>query len=56
MMRKAYLMMAAALAAVGLTLSAVPDGAQHTQTRITEDDPRWDCHTMGNKICGPGRG
>lgn len=22
--------------------------------RITEDDPRWDCRTMGNKICGPG--
>lgn len=21
---------------------------------ITEDDPRWDCATMGNKICGPG--
>jgi hypothetical protein len=20
---------------------------------ITEDDPRWDCRTMGNKICGP---
>ena len=20
---------------------------------IMEDDPRWDCHTMGNKICGP---
>lgn len=20
---------------------------------ITEDDPRWDCHTMGNLICGP---
>jgi hypothetical protein len=19
---------------------------------ITEDDPRWDCKTMGNKICG----
>ena len=19
---------------------------------IEEDDPRWDCHTMGNKICG----
>lgn len=19
--------------------------------RITEDDPCWDCHTMGNKIC-----
>ncbi len=24
------------------------------QQRITEDDPRWDCRTMGNKICGPG--
>jgi len=24
------------------------------QERITEDDPRWDCKTMGNKICGPG--
>lgn len=23
------------------------------QQRITEDDPRWDCRTMGNKICGP---
>lgn len=21
---------------------------------ITEDDPRWDCRTMGNRICGPG--
>jgi len=21
--------------------------------RITEDDPRWDCHTMGNHVCGP---
>ena len=20
---------------------------------IAEDDPRWDCETMGNKICGP---
>jgi uncharacterized lipoprotein YajG len=19
---------------------------------IQEDDPRWDCHSMGNKICG----
>lgn len=23
------------------------------QQRITEDDPRWDCRTMGNKVCGP---
>lgn len=20
---------------------------------ITEDDPRWDCATMGNLVCGP---
>ena len=24
-------------------------------TVITEDDPRWDCRTMGNQICGPGQ-
>jgi hypothetical protein len=22
-------------------------------TRIEEDDPGWDCHTMGNHVCGP---
>jgi hypothetical protein len=21
---------------------------------IHEDDPRWDCHTMGNRVCGKG--
>jgi hypothetical protein len=25
-------------------------------TVIQEDDPRWDCRTMGNRICGPGKG
>lgn len=20
---------------------------------IEEDDPRWDCRTMGNRVCGP---
>ena len=24
-----------------------------TPERIEEDDPRWDCQTMGNKVCGP---
>lgn len=24
-------------------------------TRIEEDDPRWDCRTMGNRTCGEGR-
>lgn len=23
-----------------------------TTQRVMEDDPRWDCKTMGNKICG----
>lgn len=30
-------------------------GFQHTTTsttRCVEDDPCWDCHTMGNLICG----
>ena len=27
------------------------DAVQVTST-ITEDDPRWDCHTMGNRVCG----
>jgi hypothetical protein len=24
-----------------------------TTTIIYEDDPQWDCQTMGNHICGP---
>jgi hypothetical protein len=24
-----------------------------TTTVIQEDDPRWDCRTMGNLVCGP---
>lgn len=24
-----------------------------TSPRIEEDDPRWNCSTMGNMICGP---
>lgn len=23
-----------------------------SQITIEEDDPRWDCRTMGNKVCG----
>lgn len=30
-------------------LRTTPDRAE----RIEEDDPRWDCATMGNKVCGP---
>lgn len=24
--------------------------------RCEEDQPCWDCHEMGNRICGPGAG
>ena len=26
-----------------------------SQVTIEEDDPRWDCQTMGNKVCGYGQ-
>jgi len=29
-------------------------GCNH-KARITEDDPRWNCTTMGNHICGGAR-
>lgn len=22
---------------------------------VDEDDPGWDCRTMGNRVCGPGK-
>lgn len=24
-----------------------------SETVVQEDDPSWDCRTMGNRICGP---
>lgn len=34
--------------------STTDNGQTATTTeRIFEDDPRWDCRTMGNRICGP---
>lgn len=27
---------------------------QKQQETIYEDDPRWDCRTMGNRVCGDG--
>lgn len=45
------------LAAVDITGPATPHPVSHPVTRsatITEDDPRWDCHTMGNRVCGTG--
>lgn len=33
-----------------LVVLSRPSGAQR---RIEEDEPGWDCRTMGNRICGP---
>ena len=44
-------MMKAFVLSAALVLATFP-GPGFAQ-RITEDDPRWDCRTMGNKICGP---
>lgn len=30
-----------------------PTTVVHPSDRIEEDDPRWDCVTMGNGQCGP---
>jgi hypothetical protein len=45
------------LAVAALTLTVVIGGCSvnespKTSDRIEEDDPRWDCRTMGNRICG----
>lgn len=48
-----------ASALTGMTVSAVRAHAATTvltapSPRITEDDPRWNCATMGNRVCGSG--
>jgi hypothetical protein len=35
----------------GLVLNLLDDTP--AATIIEEDDPRWDCRTMGNQVCGP---
>jgi hypothetical protein len=30
------------------------DFSTDSQVTVEEDDPRWDCHTMGNGVCGRG--
>ena len=41
----------AALAATLLALSLV--GCQPANRQLQEDDPGWNCHIHGNRICGP---
>lgn len=33
--------------------SAMTTPTTTVQTTIAEDDPAWDCRTMGNRVCGP---
>lgn len=35
------------------TTIPTPTTVPTTTTVIHEDDPRWDCATMGNRVCGP---
>lgn len=42
----------AACIAVLLFVALVPTSSTPT---IEEDDPRWNCHTMGNRVCGSGK-
>ena len=56
-MRKTIAAAAIALALAGCAPatpahSTLPEPRPGTDT-ITEDDPRWNCETMGNKQCGP---
>lgn len=58
-MTKARLLIAAAASTLALT-ACNPYTPWHPTPRHTpqcqEDQPCWNCHTMGNRICGPGRG
>ncbi len=46
------------IAAIGIAVAAltaqalIPTEAQAAPVRIEEDQPGWDCHTMGNRVCG----
>ena len=45
-------MMVMVRALAGLLLALVGFFGSVVGVHITEDDPRWNCHTMGNHKCG----
>jgi hypothetical protein len=53
-MTKAQMIGAAFLLVVMGILGGISFGDEIPQKsqQISEDDPGWDCHTMGNRICG----
>lgn len=54
----AMALLCAAVAATAITLLVTSDSECPTvkpadaPAQIEEDGPRWDCHTMGNMVCG----
>ena len=43
-----------AVAALSSSSNEAPKPSTTTNTQvIEEDEPGWNCHTMGNKVCGP---
>ncbi len=47
---KARSILLAGLVLIGAGCSSTPQ--KPAQARCEEDQPCWDCHTMGNLICG----
>jgi hypothetical protein len=46
-------LLAGGLIALLATTAACATNAPTAPKTLQEDDPGWDCHTMGNRICGP---
>lgn len=46
--------LAAWLLLVVYLVASAPDIPTQNEPVIMEDDPRWECETMGNHLCGPG--
>jgi hypothetical protein len=51
---RALALIGTAAALAGCGGSAVHHTAPKPPQHIAEDDPGWNCHTMGNRRCGPG--
>ena len=51
-MRRFLVAVAFGLAAIGAGAAVTPSVPQSVP-QIQEDDPSWDCRTMGNRVCGP---
>lgn len=41
-----------AIATVAIAFSSLLAASPAIASPVTEDDPSWDCRTMGNQICG----